>query len=195
MIISPGDARAQTADTLCRLGKREAAATRADDPKAPLALITPADRRPLPAISFVDEGGETRSLGDLRGRPLVVSFWATWCTPCVAELPTLDALAGALAEEADEAVAPRVLALSQDRGGAATVRAFFARVGISHLDILVDPAGAAARALKAPGLPLTVVVDAQGREAARHAGARDWSAPDVRAVLSTLAAEAEAAAD
>lgn len=125
-----------------------------------------------PAIHFVDADGKTHTLGEYHGRGVVVNLWATWCPPCVEEMPSLAALAKALA--ADHIA---VLPLSSDHGGAKAVEAFYARRGITDLPVLLDPAGAAARALLAPGLPTTVVIDRAGKERARLEGGANWSSP------------------
>ncbi len=139
--------------------------------------------RPLPdGVAFTDaEGRETR-FDAFRGRALVVNFWATWCPPCVAEMPSLDRLHAMLAAEGVE-----VLALSSDRGGRAQVEPFYARTGIRHLGIWLDPRGAAGRALGIRGLPTTVVLDRAGREAARLEGEAAWDHPDVAEAIRRLA--------
>ena len=144
--------------------------------------------RPLPHFVFTDDAGREHSAADFRGEVLVINLWATWCPPCVAELPTLDRLQGSLAE-----IGVRVLALSQDRGGAPVVARFYAQTGVQHLGIWLDPRGAAARALGARGLPTTLVVTREGREAMRLAGEAAWDAPEmlglIRAIAGLSAAE------
>ncbi|MGB1548632.1 MAG: TlpA disulfide reductase family protein, partial [Alphaproteobacteria bacterium] len=81
--------------------------------------------RPVPDEVFYDEDGVERRFADFRGKGIVLNFWATWCGPCVRELPSLDRLADRIAEE-DIVVLP----LSQDRKGLAIVRPFYKRLGI-----------------------------------------------------------------
>jgi thiol-disulfide isomerase/thioredoxin len=100
---------------------------------------------------------------------MVINLWATWCAPCVAEMPSLDALARALAPR-DVAVLP----LSSDRGGAAVVQAWFRDHGIAALPVLLDPKGTLARAWQARGIPTTVLVNRQGLGCARLEGSADW---------------------
>ncbi|MCS6933415.1 MAG: TlpA family protein disulfide reductase [Acetobacteraceae bacterium] len=137
--------------------------------------------RPLPEFLFLTADGAERRVADYAGRGLVINLWATWCPPCVAEMPALDRLHALLAPDAIE-----VLALSSDRGGAAQVAPFYERLGLRNLAILLDPLGRAARALGARGLPTTVVVGREGQELARLEGAAEWDRPDMVAALGAL---------
>jgi thiol-disulfide isomerase/thioredoxin len=123
---------------------------------------------PAPAAPFEDPAGEPASLADFRGRPLLVNLWATWCAPCVAEMPTLDALAG---REGDRL---QVLTVSQDLDGRHKVEAFFAKQGYRNLETWLDPHMALMAALKVDTLPTTIFYDAQGRELWRVTGMEDW---------------------
>ena len=121
-----------------------------------------------PATAFEDPDGAPASLADFRGRPLLVNLWATWCAPCVAEMPTLDALA---AREGDRL---RVLTVSQDLDGRDKVEAFFARQGYRNLETWLDPQMALMEALKVDTLPTTILYDSEGREVWRVVGMEDW---------------------
>jgi thiol-disulfide isomerase/thioredoxin len=126
----------------------------------------------LPAFQFFTPDNQARTLADYRGRGVVLNLWATWCGPCVAELPTLDALAAAVAADGIA-----VLPLSSDAGGAASVRAFYDGHDIDHLPILLDPGGAITQAWQVPGIPVTVIFDRSGHPRARLVGSADWSTP------------------
>jgi thiol-disulfide isomerase/thioredoxin len=116
---------------------------------------------------------------ELGGGPTLLHFWATWCVPCVAELPALDRLAEELGRQG-----VKVLVVSEDRGGANDVRPFLARLApMPHLTVLLDPERRAAARLQLKAVPTTLVVGADGRERARLTGAGDWAASD-RAMLS-----------
>jgi thiol-disulfide isomerase/thioredoxin len=134
-----------------------------------------------PDIVFIDAGGGEHRLSEFRGHGMVINLWATWCMPCVAEMPSLATLSKALAP-ADIAVLP----LSSDRGGAAAVQAFFRKHEIGGLPVLLDPQGAAARAFGVEGIPVSVIVDKAGRVQARLEGSADWSTPGAAAVVRKL---------
>jgi thiol-disulfide isomerase/thioredoxin len=134
-----------------------------------------------PDIAFVDAGGTTHHLSEFRGHSMVINLWATWCAPCVAEMPSLAALSKTLAP-ADIAVLP----LSSDHGGAAAVEAFFHAHGITGLPVLLDPDGVAARAFGVDGIPTSVIIDKSGREQARLSGSADWSTPAAAAAVRKL---------
>lgn len=143
----------------------------------------------LPELSFTDAAGKAHGIADFAGRGLVINFWATWCPPCVAEMPALDRLAAMLAQEGIV-----ILPLSSDRGGAAVVQAFYERTRVRHLGLWLDPRGAAARALGTRGLPTTVIVDRGGRERARLEGDAAWDAPEFVAAIRRLTAPGAAPA-
>jgi thiol-disulfide isomerase/thioredoxin len=144
-----------------------------------LKLVDP-PVQPAPIV-FVAVDGTPHRLDEFLGHGMVVNLWATWCGPCVSEMPALSALSHALAP-ADIAVLP----LSSDRGGAKAVRAFFDAHDISGLPILLDPRGAAADAWGARGIPTTLIIDRKGMERARLEGAADWSAPEAAALVRRL---------
>ena len=144
-----------------------------------LSLVTP-PQDPPDAV-FVGGDGSTHSLAEFKGRGMVVNMWATWCAPCVAEMPSLEVLAKALAPQ-DIAVLP----LSSDRGGAEVVLAWYQAHGIAGLPVLLDPKGALARAFKANGIPTTVIIDTAGQVVARLEGAADWASPEAQTLIRKL---------
>ncbi len=144
-----------------------------------LKLIDP-PVAPAPIV-FLAADGTPHRLDEFLGRGMVVNLWATWCAPCVAEMPALAALSRALAPQ-DIAVLP----LSSDRGGANAVRAFFDAHAITGLPILLDPKGAAADAWGAAGIPATVIIDRKGMERARLEGPANWASPEAAALVRRL---------
>jgi thiol-disulfide isomerase/thioredoxin len=136
-----------------------------------------------PDAVFVTPDGATHHLGDFKGRGMVVNMWATWCAPCVAEMPSLETLSKALAPH-DIAVLP----LSSDRGGADAVQAWYRAHDITGLPVLLDPKGAMARAFNARGIPTTVIINTAGQVVARLEGAADWAAPEAQTLIQKLTA-------
>ena len=132
---------------------------------------------------FVTPDGASHHLTDFKGRGMVVNMWATWCAPCVAEMPSLQTLSKALAPK-DIAVLP----LSSDRGGADAVQSWYHAHDITALPVLLDPKGALARAFNARGIPTTVIINTSGKVVARLEGAADWSAPQAQALILKLIA-------
>lgn len=144
---------------------------------------------PIPeGLVFLDAEGRETGFAAFRGRGLVVNFWATWCPPCVAEMPSLDRAHAALARDGIE-----VLPLSSDRGGRAQVEPFYVRTGLRHLAIWLDPRGTAGRALGVRGLPTTLILDRSGREVGRLEGDAEWDRPEMLAAIRRLVRGAGAA--
>jgi thiol-disulfide isomerase/thioredoxin len=132
-------------------------------------FISAREIKPAPLLTFLDEEGSKLSLEKFRGKIVVLNLWATWCTPCVAEMPMLDRLQQQL-----EGVGVVVVALSIDRGGPEVVREFFDEHEITHLGVYVDPTMRAQGDLNAIGLPTTIVIDREGNDRGRIVGPAEW---------------------
>jgi thiol-disulfide isomerase/thioredoxin len=128
----------------------------------------------LPEVRFQDDQGRDLTLGDFRGRVVVLNVWATWCVPCRKEMPTLDRLQARLGSKNF-----LVVALSLDRKGVEAVRGFYQEVGVENLAIYVDPSGQGSHALAIPGVPTTLLIDQEGREVARKMGEAEWDSPEM----------------
>ena len=141
----------------------------------------------LPPLTFDDPEGNTLNLGELDS-PVLVNLWATWCAPCVIEMPALDNLAGEL--EGDL----KVLTISQDVRGAEVVEPFFAARDFQYLEQWLDPSNELALAFSDGGLlPVTILFDAEGKEILRVAGGYEWDSEEAIARVSEALAEAEGA--
>jgi thiol-disulfide isomerase/thioredoxin len=138
---------------------------------------------PAPLVTFLNEDGVTLTLERFRGKIVLLNLWATWCTPCVAEMPMLDRLQQQL-----ESVGVVVVALSLDRGGPEVVREFFDAHGIEHLGVYVDPTMRAQGDLNVIGLPTTILIDREGDERGRIVGPAEWD--EARAADLVLSAGA-----
>ena len=146
--------------------------------------IETAAPQPLPPLTFQSMDGKEASLADFAGKVVVLNLWATWCAPCREEMPGLDRLQ---AQFADRDVV--VLALSVDRAGPERVQQFIDEIDAKRLHVYRDPKAAATRTLKVPGLPATILVDKQGREAGRVLGIAHWDGPAAVAAVEKLLAE------
>jgi thiol-disulfide isomerase/thioredoxin len=141
-----------------------------------------------PEIAFLDRSGHSVRLADFRGRIVVLNLWATWCVPCVSEMPSLDRLA---ARFANEPLA--VIAVALDREGKRTVDAFYRRIGLGTLPQYFDPRGLVFKDLGSTGLPTTVVIDHEGRQIGRLTGPIDWDSAAAAVYLAPLIEQARAA--
>ena len=141
-------------------------------------------RLPAPDAVLSDPDGKTLSVASFRGRVVLVNFWATWCIPCLREMPTLNGLEKALGGP-DFAVA----AISIDRGGAATAAPWLEQNGIKDLALYLDPESRAAFAFRASELPVSVLIDRKGRVVGRMTGPAEWDAPEAQALIRAVLAE------
>ncbi len=128
----------------------------------------------MPDFTLSDPAGKKLRLPDLKGTPVLLNLWATWCAPCVTEMPLLDTLAGDMQGKL------RLVTVSQDMQGAEKVRPFFAERKFAHLEPWLDPENDLVFHYGGNNLPLSVLYDAQGREVWRVAGDLDWASKDVR---------------
>ena len=146
-----------------------------------VAVIPEADRRPLPAFSAATLDGAEVDLASLRGRPLVLNFWASWCGPCRAEQAGLELAAKDLAGQDVRVVGVNI----RDDQGAA--RSYLKEFGVGYPSLFDRPAVLPARLgnLGPQAPPYTLVVDAQGRVAARVIGALPGADPERQAALLT----------
>lgn len=132
----------------------------------------------LPQAILTDPDGRTLDSATLKGRPVLVNLWATWCAPCKREMPTLDALA----QEYEGNL--KVLTVSQDLTGAEAVSPYFAKSGFAMLEPWLDPkADFAGHYGQNIALPMTILYDRSGREIWRYSGDRDWTDEASRALL------------
>jgi thiol-disulfide isomerase/thioredoxin len=146
----------------------------------PGEFIPQAPPQPAPEATFTDADGKPASLADFKGKPVLVNLWATWCEPCLREMPSLDRLQARLDGRLT------VLAVSEDRGGGRLVNPFVAKLGLGSLKIYLDPKSEVARAFGVRGLPTTIVIDADGRVRGRVEGAAEWDSDEMRGVLDPL---------
>lgn len=133
---------------------------------------------PAPVLQFTTRGGAQMQLADFKGKLILVNLWATWCGPCVEEMPSLQRLQTKLGDKLT------VLAISEDRQGDSVVAPFLAEHGIKDLGIYLDPKTAATTAFGAQGLPTSYLISADGMVLGKEEGGAQWDAP---AMLTKLA--------
>lgn len=154
-------------------------------PARPSAELLPftwhEEPRDIPDLVFIAKDGARTPITDFRGRTLLINLWATWCAPCLLEMPMLDSLANATAGPGFE-----IIALNQDRGGLETASPFWQEHGFTGLSLYLDDGLTSGRALAARGLPLTILIDSEGRERARLEGLATWDDPEVIAYFSAF---------
>ncbi len=134
----------------------------------------------MPDTNLRDLDGRNLNLGATQGSPVLLNLWATWCAPCVKEMPLLNQLA------ADYGDRLRVITVSQDMGGEEKVAEFFAQAGLDHLGSWMDPQAELGFALGDTLLPTTVLYDSSGQEVWRVRGDFDWSAEEVRSAIDEV---------
>jgi thiol-disulfide isomerase/thioredoxin len=131
----------------------------------------------MPAIPFVGPDGAPATLTQFRGKPLMVNLWATWCAPCIAEMPTLDKLA---AREEDRF---HLIVVSQDLEGKRAVEPFFAKARFERLQPYLDKEMVLMTALRTDTLPTTVFYDSKGKEQWRVMGAMNWEGERAKTLI------------
>ena len=136
--------------------------------------------KPAPDTVFKDPDGGEIGLADFKGVPVLVNLWATWCAPCVKELPTLDKLAESHAVDGQLGV----IAISQDMAPQGSVKAFLDKLGIRHVGAYHDDKMALSGALGVQVMPTTILYGADGREIWRYIGDLDWSGAEAETLLS-----------
>jgi thiol-disulfide isomerase/thioredoxin len=135
---------------------------------------------PAPAISLADTSGHSVELSELQGKLVIVNLWATWCGPCLREMPSLERLQSRLGERV------AVLAISEDRGGNKSVEPFIAKLGLKSVKIYIDPKSEVGHAFGVRGLPTSFLIDREGKVLGRVEGAAEWDSPKILGVLEPL---------
>ena len=130
---------------------------------------------------FLNEDGSDGSLGDYSGKYVLLNFWATWCAPCRKEMPMLSSLQDEFGGERFE-----VVTVATGRNPPPAIKAFFDEIGVANLPKIRDPKQKLARERAILGLPITVILDPDGREIARMRGDADWASDSARAIIAAL---------
>lgn len=146
------------------------------------AFVTLDDAPAQPLGRIITDDGSEITLADRRGKLVLVNFWATWCAPCIIEMPELDELQARLGSDDFE-----VMAVSMDRTMDAA-RRFYQENGLAHLALYHDPALRMAMSAGARGLPTTILYDRHGGEIGRLTGEAAWASEDAVALIEAALA-------
>lgn len=137
-------------------------------------------------LSFLSPEGEPLSVASFEGKVVLLNFWATWCAPCIRELPSIARLDKQIEGAGlNEKIA--VVALNVDKGSDLRPRKMLARIDAERLTLFRDPEYVAPRQAKLRGMPTTLIIDARGREVGRLEGEAHWDAAEAFAMLNALA--------
>ncbi|MCB9992296.1 MAG: TlpA family protein disulfide reductase [Hyphomicrobiaceae bacterium] len=151
------------------------------------ALQATAAGRGYSDLAFIDDTGRPLTLADFAGKALLVNFWATWCAPCRAEMPALNAIA---AEYNSDDFAIVTINLDLGDEGVQKAQTFLDEEGLGNLPLYADPSFAAFDLLKKEGvslgLPTTLLIDDRGCELAVMQGPAEWDTDDGRKAVETL---------
>jgi thiol-disulfide isomerase/thioredoxin len=168
--------------------KAETAKAVAASATGDVAAMLPADPpQSLKFLAFNGPDGKPTTLAAMNGKTLLVNLWATWCAPCRAEMPALDAL-----QEKKGGPAFEVVAINVDTGDDAKPKKFLAETGVKHLAYYRDTTMGVFNALQerslALGLPVTLLIDAEGCQIAGMNGPAEWSGPDAAKLIDAALA-------
>ncbi|WP_455374006.1 TlpA family protein disulfide reductase [Limibacillus halophilus] len=133
---------------------------------------------PAPQVPVKDQFGKILRLDDFKGEVVLVNFWATWCSPCVYEMPSLDRLQADLGPSG-----LTVMAVSVDRQGLSLVEGFFQSYGLGNLGIFLDPDGDLAGEFGVRGLPTSYLIDRRGRLVGGIQGSLEWDSREAKALI------------
>jgi thiol-disulfide isomerase/thioredoxin len=147
-------------------------------PSTMAAFVKRANPEAIADVAFQDGEGRAITLSAFKGRTVLLNLWATWCAPCRKEMPALDRLQKELGSDKFE-----VVALAVDRAETAAIRKFLLETGVASLKFYVDPTAKAGTALKAGGMPTTILIGKDGLELGRLVGPAEWDSPDAKKLI------------
>ncbi|OWU85414.1 hypothetical protein ATO6_00165 [Oceanicola sp. 22II-s10i] len=143
-------------------------------------LAVHSEPQAMPDVAFEGAGGQT-TMAAYRGKVVVLNFWAVWCAPCREEMETLSALQAEFGGDEFE-----VVTVATGPNAPPAMDKFLDEIGVTNLPKHRDPRSAFARAAGVLGLPVTLVLDREGRELARLVGPADWHSDEARAMVGAL---------
>jgi len=134
--------------------------------------------RATPDLAWRDIDGNDVRIVDFAGKVLLVNFWATWCAPCVRELPSMNRLQAKLAAEGLQ-----VVAINVDTGGRYAAEPYVQRLALDRLSLYLDPRSAVSRAMGVSVMPTSFLIDRRGREIGRLEGGAEWDSDEAVALI------------
>lgn len=147
-------------------------------------LVVHSAAKPAGTSAFTSLDGDQQTLADYKGKVILLNFWATWCPPCLKEMPTLSALQANLGGDDFE-----VLTIATGPNNPVKMRAFFDEIGVDNLPLLQDQRKGLAHEMAVLGLPITVILNREGQEIARLRGDADWNSDSAQTILRAAIAE------
>ena len=159
------------------LGSRAAAETDMPDRIKLGEFVPSATPSPAPPLAPTDAAGNAAGLSDFHGKLIILNLWATWCEPCLREMPSLDRLQSHFGDRI------AVLGVSEDRRGATAVEPFIAKLGLKSVKLYLDPKSEVGYAFDVQGLPTSILIDRDGKVLGRVEGEADWDSPKMLAVI------------
>ncbi len=154
------------------------ACSKTDTPKKSAVV---AEKSPAPDVSVISlANGSTLKLSDLKGKVVMLNFWATWCPPCREEIPSMMKLNSLMAGKPFQMVA-----ISIDEGGKPAIESFFKESGFS-LPTYLDESGASAKMYGVTGVPESFIIDKQGVLAKKVIGGANWDSPEAVSFIEGL---------
>jgi len=142
------------------------------------AFVWKREPEALPEIRFTDGAGAPKTIADWQGKVVLLNLWATWCAPCRKEMPGLERLQKELGSDRFE-----VIALSVDRAGIEASKKFLDQIKVESLGLYVDSTARSSSALRAIGMPTTVLIDAASREVGRLVGPAEWDSEEAKRLI------------
>jgi thiol-disulfide isomerase/thioredoxin len=153
-------------------------------------LLIHAEPKKMSSAGFLDENGDKVTLKSYKGKVVLLNFWATWCPPCLAEMPSIDALQADIGGDTFT-----VVTVATGRNPLPAIQSFYKKAGITNLPILRDPKQKFARANGVFGLPTTLILNANGKEIGRMQGDADWYSDEALTLIKALLPKSEAETD
>jgi peroxiredoxin len=152
----------------------------ASDLMAEMGIQSPKIRHDAPSFSLQDLDGKSVSLADFQGKLILLNFWASWCTPCLEEMPAMQAAWEKYSEQGFV-----ILAIAGDRGNSKAVRKFVSKLNLTF-PVLLDPDGDVRNDYEVMALPTSYIIGRDGKIAGRVTRSKDWASEKADALIESM---------